>query len=227
MKYKNNSPQISKKEKALHLYHHKSYSITEIADEIGRSERTVYRYLNINESSTNSSRSSSDILKKKKSKYSNSLRDCIISLKKENPRRSARIIRSLLSSKDFPEIPSESTIRRYLVNAGLGRVASESRQGYVMFQRKHPNELWQVDIAGSQTIAHLGQLYLFALLDDCSRFVPAAFYADNQRGTNVFNLLQQAISAYGRPQAILADNGTQFRNIITSIDSKYENCSNY
>ena len=104
----------------------------------------------------------------------------------------------------------------------MGRVASEYRRGYVAFERAYPNELWQIDIAGVQTVGHLGQLYLFALLDDCSRFVPAAFYVTDQKSHWVIQLLQEAITKYGRPLQILADNGTQFKNILGDLGSKYE-----
>ncbi len=63
---------------------------------------------------------------------------------------------------------------------------------------------------------------MFALIDDCSRFVPAAFYVDNQKGYHVIRLLQHAIVGYGRPLTIVADNRTQFRNVLNNLDSKYE-----
>lgn len=68
--------------------------------------------------------------------------------------------------------------------------------------------MWQIDIAGVQTIGHLQKLYLIAILDDCSRFIVAAKYFKIQKGVNVVQVVRDAIIAHGRPNQILADNGT-------------------
>jgi hypothetical protein len=91
----------------------------------------------------------------------------------------------------------------------------------VKFERSKPNDLWQIDIAGVQTVGHLEKLYLIALLDDNSRFIVAAKYFKNQKGLNVLQIIRDAVLAYGRPNQILADNGTQFRNLIGELGTKY------
>lgn len=103
----------------------------------------------------------------------------------------------------------------------MSRKTTSSKKGYIKFERSQPNDLWQVDIAGVQTVAHLGKLYLIAFLDDCSRFVTAARYFRDQKGKNIILLLQKALTAYGRPNQILADNGAQFRTLIKGFDTKY------
>lgn len=81
--------------------------------------------------------------------------------------------------------------------------------------------MWQVDIAGVQTVGHLKQVYLIALLDDCSRYVVSARYFRDQRGTNVIMNVRDAILAHGRPNEIIADNGAQFKNILGELATKY------
>ena len=83
------------------------------------------------------------------------------------------------------------------------------------------NDLWQIDITGVQTRGHLEKLYLIALLDDNSRFIVAAEYFKNQKGINIINIIRNAVLAYGRPNQIVADNGTQFRNLIGELGTKY------
>jgi len=213
---------IEVQEEALHYFFHKRLSVTEIAQQLGKSPRTIYRYLK-KEKKQLLSRQQVIVTKiSRRFRFSDAIVKQVLELKQENPKRSARIIRELLEQKEISSVPSENTIRRILIQNGLGRVASESQQGYVMFEREQANELWQVDIAGVQSVGHLGQVYLFAFLDDKSRFIPAAFYTDNQKGMHVIRLIQQATVNFGRPQAILADNGTQFRNILTTLESKYE-----
>jgi len=117
--------------------------------------------------------------------------------------------------------PSLSTIRKYIRDQGLTYKDRNRRKGYVKFERSKPNDLWQIDIAGVQTVGHLDKLYLIALLDDCSRYIVAAEYFKNQKGTNIIKIIRNAILAYGRPNQILADNGTQFRNLIGELGTKY------
>ena len=213
---------INPVERALHQYHHQKRSIDEIAESEHKSIRTIYRWLQKGNSPKNNRQPHQSKKCHRVSRFSDEVLDRIVALKQENSKRSAKIILKILIQENYDHIPSETSIRRHLVKNGLGRVASEYRRGYVAFERACPNELWQIDIAGVQTIGHLGQLYLFALLDDCSRFIPAAFYSTDQKGSRVIQLLQQAITKYGRPQQMPADNGTQFKNILGNLGSKYE-----
>ncbi|MFW9987091.1 MAG: DDE-type integrase/transposase/recombinase [Candidatus Odinarchaeota archaeon] len=76
-------------------------------------------------------------------------------------------------------------------------------------------------MAGVQTVGHLEKLYLIALLDDNSRFIVAAEYFKNQKGINVIKVIRNFVLAYGRPNQIFTDNGTQFRNLIGELGIKY------
>ena len=210
------------KQDVFHFFYHKKLPVSEIALNVKKSTRTIYRWIHEREKPSTICEHDQSIRCHSQKKYSQEVLNRIIELKKENLKRSARIIREFLIREETSLVPSETTIRRYLMNHGLGKIASESRQGYVVFEREKPNELWQIDIAGVQSVGHLGKIYLFALLDDCSRFIPAAFYASDQKGTHVIRLLQEGITTYGRPLQILADNGTQFKNVMGNLGSKYE-----
>ena len=222
MTTKKNNVNAELRQEAIHYYYHGKLSVSAIAEKLRKSTRTIYRWLEQDKTPPSDRQQKVILARKRQRKYPKEIMAQILQLKGDNPKRSARIIKNLLIAETPGHIPSETTIRRYLLENGLGRVAAEARRGYVMFERAQPNELWQIDIAGVQTIGHLGPLYLFALIDDCSRFIPAAFYADNQKGFHVIRLLHRAITSYGRPLAIVADNGTQFRNVLHNLDSKYE-----
>jgi transposase InsO family protein len=212
---------IDLKEEAKHLYHHGDQNIHEIAEELNKSQRTIYRWLKLPLKDKDLEKKDQPLRKSRQGKISEATYNRIYQLKEENPKRSAEKIRSILQTEECKYLPSETSIRRFLLKKGMGRVAGQSRQGYIVFQREKPNELWQIDIAGIQTVGHLGQLYLFAVIDDCSRFVPAAFYAPNEKGVHVIRLLQEAILTHGRPIQILADNGTQFKNTLGELGTKY------
>ena len=110
---------------------------------------------------------------------------------------------------------------KYIRDKGLTYKNKDPKRGYVKFERKQPNDLWQIDIAGVQTAGHLENLYLIALLDDSSRFIVAAEYFKNQKGTNIIKIIRDGVMAYGRLNQILADNGTQFKNIVGELGTKY------
>jgi hypothetical protein len=65
-------------------------------------------------------------------------------------------------------------------------------------------------------------LHLHALLDDHARFVPAGKYFPDTDGTNVFAICRDAFLEHGRPNQVLADNGSQFRNVHGDRWGKFE-----
>ncbi len=144
----------------------------------------------------------------------------IVELKMENPHRSAVDIHRLLFRELKGECPSISLVQKHLAAEGLN-TREKNKTGYVKFARDRPNDLWQIDIAGVQTIGHLGRVYLHAAIDDCSRFIVAACYTRDQKGINTLRLLRSAFEEYGRPNQILADNGSQFRNVLNDLGTKY------
>jgi transposase InsO family protein len=208
-------------ERAREMYYNLGRSMEEIAIELNRSKRTIYRYLNLSniESSPVSHKS-----KKKSGRpktYPPKIINRIIELKKELPQRSAPLVHKWLK-KEFPAAcPSLPYVRKIIRDNGLSNRSNDGKQGYRHFQRKKPNDLWQIDIAGVETVEHLEEVYLIALVDDCSRFAVAAQYFKEQTATNVIKVVRDAVLAYGRPNQILADRGAQFKNILGDLATKY------
>ncbi|MBA7666024.1 hypothetical protein ES703_74099 [subsurface metagenome] len=208
-------------ERAKEMYYNQGRSIEDIANELSKSERTIYRWLGL----ANQELSPVSHKSKKKSGrpkiYPPEVINRIIELKKELPQRSAPLIHKWLK-EEFPDAcPSISYIRKIIRDQGLSNNTTDRRQGYRRFLRSKPNDMWQVDIAGVQTVGHLKQVYLIALLDDCSRYVMAARYFKDQTAPNVIKIVRDAVLAYGRPNEILADNGAQFKNILGDLATKY------
>lgn len=209
------------RERAREMYYNLGWSIEDIAIELDRSKRTIYRCLNL----LNNERAPVSHKSKKKSgrpkTYPPDMINRIIELKKELPQRSAPLVLKWLK-KEFPDAcPSLSYIRKIIRDNGLSNRSTDQKQGYRHFQRKKPNDLWQIDIAGVETVEHLKEVYLIALLDDCSRFTLAAQYFKEQTATNVIKVVRDAVLAHGRPNQILADNGTQFKNVLGELATKY------
>jgi transposase len=208
-------------EDACHLYYNKGLRIQQIAELTDKSERTIYRWLNQKKNAEVIDPHFTKPKQTRQKRYKPEVFSRIKQLKEELPVRTAVTIKRLLQEELNQDVPSVSAIRKFLAAEGYAGKDIKNRAGYIVFERKQPNDLWQIDIAGVQTVGHLGQLYLFALIDDCSRYIPAVFYAPNEKAMHVIELLKQAITRYGRPNQILADNGTQFKNILGELGTKY------
>ncbi len=210
-----------KREEARELRYNRGLSVKELTVRYRKSERTIYRWLSPEDQRDLLDRHSSKKKRNVPKKYPPEVFKRIAELKKELPQRSAPILQDLLK-KEFPRnTPSLTLIRKYLQEQGLNSREKSPKQGYVKFQREKPNDLWQIDVAGVQTVGNLEKLYLIGIIDDCSRFIVAAEYFRDQKGTHVIKVLRDAIEAYGRPNQILSDNGTQFRNILGELGTKY------
>ncbi len=209
------------REKVKEMYYNQGLSIEEIAIHMKKSKRTIYRWLNF----VNQEVSLVSQKPKKKAgrprKIPEEILNRIIELKKELPQRSAPLVHKKLKKEFSNACPSISFIRKFIREQGLTYKPTDRKQGYKRFQRKKPNDMWQIDIAGVQTVDHLKQVYLIALLDDCSRYVMAARYYKDQAGMNAIKIVRDGVLAYGRPNEILADNATQFRNILGELNTKY------
>ncbi len=204
------------------MYFNRKLSDEEIGRLLGRSARTIRRWRRELLGREGRTPPLPERKRERQRKYPPVMFERIVELKHEVPQRSGAGIWRLLCKECPRETPSESTVRKYLAARGLSSRRTTPRQGFKQFQREKPNDLWQIDIAGVQTFRHLGKLYLFALIDDSSRFVVAAHYFPDQTARNVFRLLRDAIVEYGRPNQILADNGSQFRNVHSELEGRYE-----
>ena len=207
--------------KVKEMYYNQELSIEDIAIELRKSKRTIYRWLNL------ANREFSPVSHKSKKKYKRPRKyppeiiNRIVELKEELPQRSAALVHRKLKKEFQGGCPSISFIQNVIREKDLVYKSTDRQQGYRHFQRSKPNDMWQIDIAGVQTVGHLKQVYLIALLDDCSRFIVAARYFTDQRGINVIKIVRDGVMAYGRSNEILADNGTQFKNIIGDLGTKY------
>ena len=203
------------------LRYNKGLSIQELAKKVGKSKRTIYRWLKRVKKPPDTDQCTKDENRGRPKEYSEEIFDEIRRIKEEVPQRSAPLVKRILKQKFPSNCPSLTTIRRFLREQGLSNADTTPRCGYHRFARERPNELWQIDIAGVQTVAHLEKLYLIALLDDSSRFIVGARYFPSQKSINVIKVLRSAIVKYGRPREILADNGAQFKSILEGLGTKY------
>ena len=198
-------------------------SIADLAEEWCVKKRTIYRWIQ----KAGKEPSAREKKCKKKSgrpkKYPESVFDRIIELKTDIPGRSARMIRKILKGEIHDECPSLSLIDKFLRKQGLSKNNKYRSKGYSRYVRDKPNDLWQIDIAGYQVLDDIGRVYLIGIIDDCSRFIVGAEYFKSEEVKNIIIVLRDAFMAYGRPNQILSDNGTQFRNVRGQLNTRYSN----
>lgn len=77
---------------------------------------------------------------------------------------------------------------------------------FVKYERQKPNELWHTDWAECP----FTKQHIIAFIDDCSRVLIHAEYFAQATAENSVVAFRNAIARYGKPEAILTDNGTQF-----------------
>lgn len=130
----------------------------------------------------------------------------IINLKKHHSWRSARNIRDALELS-----VGETTVGNIIRAAGLSKQNLKRVKPIIRFEAAGPNDLWQTDIMGKIDFPKIGVLYLIATLDDYSRFVPAGRWFRKQGKMNVFQIWYESLARWGLPDAMLQDEGSQFK----------------
>ena len=111
----------------------------------------------------------------------------------------------ILLLRDGIDIPVV-TINRVLKRNGLIDIRDSHRPAVKRFQRKTPNELWQMDFKGDYP-SDKGRCYPLSLLDDHSRYAVGLYPLKGQGTDTVFSCLVNAFECYGVPDAILTDHG--------------------
>jgi putative transposase len=103
---------------------------------------------------------------------------------------------------------SQRQIQRILNKEGLrmNKRTRPSQIKFVKYEYPKPNMLWHTD----WTDCPFTKSKLIAFIDDNSRFIVHAEYFSNATTNNTILAFKHAIERYGKPQAILTDNGTQF-----------------
>lgn len=196
----------------------------QIAEREGKSIRTIYRY----EKQYREAQFEGLLPKQREKRRSQKLPEnweeivCeAIQLKKEVPKRSIRQIIVILESEGYaaPGVIKQSTLQRYLYEAGMGKKAlkrymEERKPSSKKFCRDHRLELYQGDIKYGPVIRDQQgrkiQTYLSSVIDDHSRLIIESAWYDNQREGIVEDTVHKAVLKYGVFDRFYVDNGKQY-----------------
>lgn len=112
-----------------------------------------------------------------------------------------------LQSKGHRGLPAPSTISAILHRHGqIDSTKAAEHRPWHRFERKGPNELWQMDFNGYFPTTQ-GLCYPLSVLDDCSRYALGLEACSDEQGPTVKEKLIPIFQRYGLPQAMLMDNG--------------------
>jgi transposase InsO family protein len=147
----------------------------------------------------------------------------VAEMRRQHPRWGSRRIRLELLRRPLPwsdplvGVPSERTIDRILIRAGLVRQrrAKRPRSSFKRFQRPGPMQLWGIDIVGGIQLVdpvtgELREAKIVTGVDDHSRFCVMATVVERATGRAVCLAFAQALAQHGVPEEVITDNGKQF-----------------
>jgi transposase InsO family protein len=119
-----------------------------------------------------------------------------------------RKLRPFLARKGRQGLPSPSTIAAILGRHGcVGPTQGPQHRPFRRFERKEPNELWQMDFKGYFPTAQ-GPCYPLSILDDHSRYAIGLEACSDEQGSTVKGKLVPIFQRFGLPQAMLMDTGS-------------------
>ena len=121
-------------------------------------------------------------------------------LKRERPDRTAAQVRRIMV-KMMGDAPSESTLLREFRRQDL---TSQPPVPHGRFEADFVNELWVGDALHGPVIGGR-KTFLFAFLDDCSRYCVAARWALSEDSARLGIALRPALAAWGVPGSIYVD----------------------
>ena len=140
----------------------------------------------------------------------------IVKLKLAHPTWGPRKIR-MVFARSFPgcELPSDSTFKRVLDNAGLverkiRRPSNESGRITNRIEAKRPNHVWTVDFKGWWRTRDTNRFEPLTIRDLYSRFVLCTQSLSDSKSDSVKSAFENVFSKFGLPEVIRSDNGSPF-----------------
>ena len=109
------------------------------------------------------------------------------------------------------DAPSVSTIRRYLITAGLitPEPKKRPRSSYIRFEADLPNETWQTDMCHFK-LANGTNVEILSWIDDHSRYALSVTTHRRVNAAIVVDTFNKTAAQHGYPASVLSDNGMYF-----------------
>jgi putative transposase len=151
------------------------------------------------------------------SKISAAAQESLLAAKRENPRRSLKMLQHLLERSG--EVPrgtvSRSAIHRLLKRHGLSRPtgAASEPQERRSFCAEHAGQIWYGDVMHGPHALVRGRsrkTYLVSLMDDASRLIVHSAFCLAEGALQIEGVLKQAVLKRGLCSKLVVDNGPAY-----------------
>ncbi|NNJ84028.1 MAG: DDE-type integrase/transposase/recombinase [Gammaproteobacteria bacterium] len=152
------------------------------------------------------------------SKLSPKLQALLLAAKRENPRRSIRVLKRLMEEEGYAgkDELSRSAIHRLLQRHDLSRPTclDSPKEEFRRFQAPYAGDIWYGDVMHGPRIIVDGRrrrIYLVTVMDDASRLVAHSAFCLGETALDIEGVLKQALLKRGRPRKLVVDNGAAYR----------------
>lgn len=193
--------------------------LPEVSRSVGRSQRTIRRWLNCYQKSSYEGLKPRDSEASGKTVIDRDVLDEAIRLRREVPRRS---VKELISIMELNQTIEPNSVKRSTLQEQLTRKGYSSRQmiAYACgasrarrYQKPWRNYVWQSDIKYGFSVAGR-PTYMVCFMDDCSRNIMHSEFYDTLNQSIVFDAFRKAVTKFGVPEKVYFDNGKQYRNRV-------------
>jgi transposase len=123
-------------------------------------------------------------------------------------RYSAAKVARMLAKRHQVEL-SRKTVWQILCRCGVWERAKSGKEAVQRFERRQPNELWQIDLIEKEPTA-IGDVYGVPILDDYSRYLVALRFFFTKGAETTLLTTYLAMTENGTPEEMLCDRGGQF-----------------
>jgi putative transposase len=129
-------------------------------------------------------------------------------LKRERPARTAAHIARIVEA-EHGRAPSPRTLQRHFARLELNTRPDGMPKAFGRFEADEPDEMWVSDglhgpiVEGKRAV-------LFALLDDCSRYVVGHRWGHGEDTLGMQAVLHDAVKTHGCPRNLYCDNGSAY-----------------
>lgn len=152
-----------------------------------------------------------------RSKVSDSLREALVSLRKEHPLFTVKRLLHELSQKEIWDgrKPSRTAMYRFTKAQGLNRKGQDIPESVRPFEYRYFGDLWSADFLHGPQVKeglYARKAYLHAILDDATRYVVAATFHLAENTESLLSDLMLAVRRFGIPRRFYTDNGSAFRS---------------
>lgn len=135
-------------------------------------------------------------------------------------RYSAAKVARLLENRERVVL-SRSTVWRILHRRGVWAPSPTQKSAIQRFERRHPNELWQIDLIEQEPTA-IGDVYGVPIIDDYSRYLCGLRFFLSKGAETTLQTSYLAMKECGTPEEMLSDRGGQFVDPTGTGETHFE-----